>query len=385
MNKLRFKDGTGSPADVLTALDHNGLPRGLITRYRGNRLNVIFRLAWVYFQYFDLFQDLVSSRDTTLKSALRSCFDVSLFKSELQAFAIFDKVLSGPWITKFYSNASNFRYVESINIVREVIDKIESFASLLTPEYAITHDLFGNTLKDPGPGAALYSLTDTVVEILRIMMRGAVQVLMKQYKPLLSLSGSEFDKLAAESVNARQHNIDAEEVVGMFSAALNKAPSATIQYISARIRAKKNGTLEQIIEHPGTPEEFKKVIKLAGDLRSNRKAQNKSVMVEVRKRILDKKQKRTDKERGKLERKFKKLKNCQRETILTALPEYEEHLDVMCYVFSGEATSDEITHNWADEDTHQLASFKGKIGKSSGRGGNKIKYQMKDMMLPPLT
>ena len=40
-NKLRYKDVKGDPKGFVTFLDENNLPRGIIPRYRGNRLNIL--------------------------------------------------------------------------------------------------------------------------------------------------------------------------------------------------------------------------------------------------------------------------------------------------------------------------------------------------------
>ena len=47
-------------------------------------------------------------------------------------------------------------------------------------------------------------------------------------------------KLRTESESARCHNIDAEEIMGIFSAAKERVPNATLCYLSAKIRAQKN-------------------------------------------------------------------------------------------------------------------------------------------------
>ena len=51
-------------------------------------------------------------------------------------------------------------------------------------------------------------------------------------------------ELKKETESARSHNIDAEEVMGMFSAAKQCAPNATLCFLSSRMKAKK---IEQLI------------------------------------------------------------------------------------------------------------------------------------------
>ena len=42
INKMRFKDVKGDPQGFVNFLDNNHLPRGIIPRYRGNRLHILF-------------------------------------------------------------------------------------------------------------------------------------------------------------------------------------------------------------------------------------------------------------------------------------------------------------------------------------------------------
>ena len=51
MNKLRFKNGKGDPRGFATFLYNEQLPRGIIPRYRGNRLHILFHICGIYVQY----------------------------------------------------------------------------------------------------------------------------------------------------------------------------------------------------------------------------------------------------------------------------------------------------------------------------------------------
>ena len=374
MNTLRYKDGSGSPTDVKVALDGApGLDRGSITHYRGNRLNVIFHLSFVYFQHFHFFKELVSVADTTLNIALTKCFALPMFRTELQAFGIFNKIFSGPWLTTFYTNEAAFSFVGSIDVVRNVVSRVKELLSLLSPTFIITTDVFGNTLDSSFP--ALFSLDNDVVTILKMMLSGSLDVIRKQYGSLLSLSPNDDDmkKMATLSQNARLHNMDAEEVVGMFSAAQSKAPNASIPFISARIRAKKNGTLDRLVKDP--PSNFKKIIRLAGEIRTQRKSKTQAVMAEIRLRILKKKQSKSDKERKRIVAKLKNLKDLQRATIEQALPDHEENVDLICLILSGEAVQREVVHNWAEGDNFTTVPYDGRIGKKRGKG-RRLEYSV---------
>ena len=58
------------------------------------------------------------------------------------------------------------------------------------------------------------------------------------------------DDLRSKLASARTHNMDSEEVMGMFSAGQARAPRATLLFISSKIRARKNNTLKFILSHP---------------------------------------------------------------------------------------------------------------------------------------
>ena len=75
-------------------------------------------------------------------------------------------------------------------------------------------------------------------------MEAVITVLERQYERYFGMDLT--DALREETKSARFHNIDAKEIMGMFSAAKQHSPNATICYLSARMRAKKNRTIEYL-------------------------------------------------------------------------------------------------------------------------------------------
>ena len=61
VSKLRYKDGKGDPRGFITFLDNNNLPRGLLPRYRGNRLHVMYEISAVLVEHYELFVDFFNS------------------------------------------------------------------------------------------------------------------------------------------------------------------------------------------------------------------------------------------------------------------------------------------------------------------------------------
>ena len=77
-------------------------------------------------------------------------------------------------------------------------------------------------------------------------MAAAATVLGRQYKRYFNIDLTA--KLAEETRSARSNNIDAEEIMGMFSALKMKSPNATICFMSSKIRSIKNGTVDYLDE-----------------------------------------------------------------------------------------------------------------------------------------
>ena len=65
INKLRYKDGKGSPKGFKTFLADNNLQKGLIPRCRGNYLHVLFHVCVKYHQYYNLLLDFFSTGSVT--------------------------------------------------------------------------------------------------------------------------------------------------------------------------------------------------------------------------------------------------------------------------------------------------------------------------------
>ncbi|ELU17089.1 hypothetical protein CAPTEDRAFT_216396 [Capitella teleta] len=77
--------------------------------------------------------------------------------------------------------------------------------------------------------------------MLSSCLLATVSVLERQYKRYLDLELS--GRLSEETSTAPLHNIDAETVMGMFSAGLERAKAALIDYLAAKLRAMKNAVL----------------------------------------------------------------------------------------------------------------------------------------------
>ena len=169
--------------------------------------------------------------------------------------------------------------------------------------------------------SVLSSLQHTVVadqHLFDRMMKSAllsvITVLERQYSRYFAINLS--DVLRKETESARCHNIDAEDVMGMFSATLNHAPNATLSFLSARIRAQKNKVVDFIDLLPTDKKDS--LIQLAISLGRKQCLKKRKRTAEIKKRkrtaeikkeiakcLADRVQKKRTVERGKIERKLK--------------------------------------------------------------------------------
>lgn len=81
---------------------------------------------------------------------------------------------------------------------------------------------------------------------MSVCLSATAAVRERQYKRYLELVVT--DELRKETETGRPHNIDSEEIMGMFSAAKHRAPNATLCFLSSRMRAQKNHLVEYLDE-----------------------------------------------------------------------------------------------------------------------------------------
>nr|XP_047144297.1 uncharacterized protein LOC124817899 isoform X3 [Hydra vulgaris] len=105
LNKLRYKDAKGDPKGFVTFLDQHKLPRGLLPRYRGNRLHMLFLRCGILIHHYAILKIFLCSGLALCRGQQNSLFQDFTSETgirELCVLALIGKLLSGPWITKFY-------------------------------------------------------------------------------------------------------------------------------------------------------------------------------------------------------------------------------------------------------------------------------------------
>ncbi|KAK6168629.1 hypothetical protein SNE40_019824 [Patella caerulea] len=304
---MRFKDNKGDPHGFRVFLSDHKLPQSLIIRYRGNRLHVLFKLAAVYVTHFEAINLYLTTRclnNSTLKTGLIADFSHPVAYLELKILAILGKVLTGPWMKHFYRGKNEqMHHMDAFNEVNMCSVKVEALMAKDEIKLSdFTEDFFGEKLdhsedpliwKDDVDGNQ-FSMT------MKALLKAVFAVIQRQYKNYYNMEDTAERRQILES--ARTHNIDSEEVMGMFSANIARAPRATLLFVSSKIRSKKNDTLKFIESHPDKANIIKKSVSLAAHLKRKTQKSIEDLQKELSCRIANKMQKKEQTERRKIQR-----------------------------------------------------------------------------------
>lgn len=181
-----------------------------------------------------------------LRHSMLKDFQSDVAYIELQVIGLISKLITGPWMNFMYQGADNpLSYTDFLAKVFQVIERlkaIEDPVSLL----AWKEDCFGQQLDKQDLVLAAVQQEPRLLLPFKSLMESSltaiVAILQRKYA---KLAGKESDsKFVEETAPSRSHNIDAESVMGMLSAAVERAPNANVSFISAKIRAPKNKTTQ---------------------------------------------------------------------------------------------------------------------------------------------
>ncbi|XP_029113602.1 uncharacterized protein LOC114912179 [Scleropages formosus] len=305
-SKLRYKDGKGDPRGFATFLDQKKLPRGILPRYRGNRFHVLFHSAGVLIEHYEVFSELLKD-GTTLERNLREslCKDFSseIAQVELQVLGIIGKHLTGPWMTKLYTPVvSGISHVDGIELVKQATQRLKEMLQDPLQILSSTEDFFGQEIVLGNTLAKLRAMPHhrQFVPMMSSCLQATIDVLERQYAKYFTLEVTE--KLREETASVRCHNMDSEELMGMFSAFQKKAPHATVSFLSARMRACKNKTVEYLEELDDKRRELvlEKAVRWGRIQTDRKRVTRKELRLELIRRQKDKQQKRKDIKRKKV-------------------------------------------------------------------------------------
>lgn len=366
INKMRYMDGKGDPRGFKTFLNDHNLPLGLIPRYRGNRLHILFHICGIFTSHHVALKSYLCGGTSCggLRASILEDFNSTAGQVEMQVLGLLGKLLTGPWMTKFYTGADDQTdYIQGIEVIKETVqnlkDQLHSPAELLTR----TTDLFGNQLnasdkileklQQPPKDTAMFT------QMMEGCLRAVISVLERQYRQYFVDTWTVTEKLKEETTSARSHNMDAEELIGMFSALKKKAPNATICYLSCKMRARKNNTVDYLDSLDKEKQELviRKAVKLGVIQRRKRRKKQGDLQEELHKRQATKERKRSEQERKGLE---KKIEEVGTENIEEAFPELpEEKVNLIKELLGGRGVGAFVCHAW-DLDGNRVI-FNGKI------------------------
>lgn len=188
-----------------------------------------------------------------------------------------------------------------------------------------------------------------------------IGVLDRQYKRYLEMEIT--DELREETQTVRLHNIDSEELMGMFSAGKERAKNANVDFLSARMRARKNKVVPWL---DGMFDDKREEIVTWAIGRARRKRrENRKKVDDMKKemsvRAANKKQKKSEKERKAVE---KKLKDVDINNIPKVFPDLGEDIcSKLTDILTGKVVGRTICHTWYDETTGDKTVWSGKIEK----------------------
>ena len=221
VNEFRFKNGKGDQRGFVAFLDERKLCRGILPRYRGNRLHVFFHIAGKLIEHHDVFAQFFSIGTSCggLRSAIRQDFTHATTKSELHVLGLLGKLITGPWMKRFYTSVSKeINHVECIGVVRDVIRRLRNGIEDSETLVHAMEEFFGDEM---APDDTLTKLRQFPVDsqfnaMMKECLQSVIAVLERQYSKYFDINITA--KLREETASARSHNMDAEELMGMFSA-----------------------------------------------------------------------------------------------------------------------------------------------------------------------
>ena len=369
INKFRYKAGKGDPKGFVTFLIDKKIPKGILPRYRGNRLHILYHICGQLHHNYSLFLEFFTKGTVScgrLQSCIRTDFTNEIAKMQIQCLGLIGKLLTGPWMSIFYASSSSatIDHIEGIGVVKNVISELKRTRE--SPQLALTRnsDFFGRPLSEDPTLVSLQgqpSNMDLFARMMSACFEAIIAVLERQYQRYFSMTMT--DILKEETSSARLHNIDAEEVMGMFGAMQERAKHASMDFLVARMRAKKNAVVPYLDEMYEDERERAVSWAIGWGRKKRRVARQKQseVRVELSRRAALKQQKKNEKERKETE---KKLHSVDIGKLRTEFPNIsDETHQSLLQILNGTIVELDICHTWYDGDTNEQVVYSGRVEK----------------------
>ena len=115
ISKLKYCLKAGDPTGLSSYLVHKGVECGIIARYVGNRIHILFHLSGIILKILELLKTFLSKHTSSgrLGSAVLGDLKKDALLAQLQALGLVGKFLTGPWMVLFYKNSVNLTNLET--------------------------------------------------------------------------------------------------------------------------------------------------------------------------------------------------------------------------------------------------------------------------------
>ena len=229
LSKLRFKDNKGDPKGFKMFLKVNKLPYSLIPRYVGNRMNILFVTAEILKIHRTLIlRYLDTPTCEKFKNELKGYLENDVTRHQHQILAIIGHLITIPWMQLFYTKQSDgISNITAFQLIDILLKKIKYYKENPLEMITTENDLFENTLT--GSRLIFENPPSNFHNIMSECLAEIIVLIERQYASYYKLNIT--DALKETASSSRAHNIDAEEVMGMFSAAKENSPNATLSYV----------------------------------------------------------------------------------------------------------------------------------------------------------
>lgn len=206
-------------------------------------------------------------------------------ETELQILGILGKMLSGPWMNKFYTNLKECKNpIDTMAMVKNVIEelkkKMEDSKAILLAE----KDFFGDVL----PAAAKeIMVAPTNRQLFQDMMtaclKGTVSVLERQYRQSFLTVETTTESVLS---SVRQHTMEVESVIGEYCERKKVSPNAYVSSIGHIIKAKRNDVWNYVngLEDTTFQQYLDVAMRYSTRMRMGRKTEKEILEAEIKKR-----------------------------------------------------------------------------------------------------
>ena len=247
----------------------------------------------------------------------------------------------------FYrSQEQQMHHLDAVEVIRATIKRLELLGD--NPEAALTRsrDLFDAPLERSSTLTALQRQpinSDCFNATFAAAATAMAAVLKRQYASYFDMEIT--SDLREQTESASLHNMDSEEMMGMYSALAKKSPSACMDYLSSVLRSAKNKTTEFVdkLEHSF----IMKTVTYASKKRKVARKKAQDLTTEILQRIQQREQVADDRKRRKIEKALGKLVTIDAASVAAVCPT-DKVLQVVD-LLTGHYVGHEVRHKWGEE------------------------------------